>query len=442
MSGKLLYLGPLLLVIAGCQMKNNNQSATLDATPIPVVVPAVVRLVDEPITIRFSPTGDIRTGVVGVLAKATKSADAAIYSLGDKATIKALSDLGAAGVQVRLLLNKPGGKCKILPPGQPSANNFCDKLEDSGVDVRFVTPVMHHKFAVVDGGQSGGFANVAVMTGSANWSNTAFGVFDEDWLEYLGDSDLARDFQTEFNYIWDHAIDYPGATQAQPSLAFQPSTAKHVFFTSANTKKRTQAGSFSWDPNGSAVSNQIVTAIDGAVVSVKIAHAHFRTPAIYEAVKRAHERGVVVKIVLDQQEYRPGSQASSNLFFDELLARQNVDVRYKVYSVKWNHVTAKQLHSKFSIIDDKTVMTGSYNWSENAESNTFENMVVVTDLTAVQNYITQFDVISNYRAGEFDGLISALTASHLPADCHMNPMTMTAKEFDRWRNVFPSTECK
>jgi phosphatidylserine/phosphatidylglycerophosphate/cardiolipin synthase-like enzyme len=195
--------------------------------------------------------------------------------------------------------------------------------------------------------------------------------------------------------------------------------------------------------NGAAVSSQILNALNNATSSIKIAHAHFRTPEIYQAVKKAHERGVVVKIVLDQQEYRPGSEfANNNLFFEELLIRQNVDVRYKVFSVKWSHTTAKQMHSKFSIIDNKTVLTGSYNWSENAETNTFENMVVINDAAAVQKYINQFDVISNYRASEYNGLIATLTQNRTAADCHMDPMTMTAKQFDNWRDLFPASMCQ
>jgi phosphatidylserine/phosphatidylglycerophosphate/cardiolipin synthase-like enzyme len=438
MLEKFLAFGLLTGFLSACQMKNNSQSDTLD-DQTQVQPPPAQRETNEPVDQQFSPSGDIKSGILAALAKATKSVDVAIYSLGDKQVITALQDLGKRGLQIRLILNQPTKKCKIRAPGEPKANNFCDQMEDAGIDVRYVTPVMHHKVGIIDGGQSGTFDNVQIMTGSANWSHTAFAVYDEDWLRYEGDSDLARDFQRDFNYLWDHAKDYPGVTVAQATQAFQDGNSQKVFFTSANSTKNQAKGSFKWDATKSTVSSQVVAAFDSATTSIKVGHAHFRTPEISEAVSRAHDRGVKVQIVLDQQEFRPGSEFSNdNLYFEEALAKKNVDVRYKVYSVKWSHTTAKQLHSKFSIADDKIVFTGSYNWSENAENNTFENMVIVTEPGIVKKYVDQFEIILNYRAGEYATLMSRLDQGVTAADCHMNPMTMTIPEFVGWRAKFSS----
>jgi phosphatidylserine/phosphatidylglycerophosphate/cardiolipin synthase-like enzyme len=441
MLGKIVAFGLVTTLFLGCQMKNNSQSVTLDdQTPAP---PQAARLTNEPVDQQFSPNGDIKSGILAALAKATKSVDVAVYSLGDKQVITALQDLGKKGLQIRLILNQPTGKCKIRAPGEPKANNICDQFEDSGVDVRYVTPVMHHKIGIVDGGQSGSFDNAQLMTGSANWSHSAFAVYDEDWLRYEGDSDLVRDFQRDFNYLWDHAKDYPGATIAAASQAFQDGNGSKAFFTSANSSKNQAKGSFGWDSAKDTVAKQVVAEFDKAVTSIKVGHAHFRTPSIFDAVSRAHDRGVKVQIILDQQEFRPGSEfANDKLYFEEALAKKNVDVRYKVYSVKWSHTTAKQMHSKFSIVDDKTVLTGSYNWSDNAEDNTFENMVIVQEPSIVKKYVDQFEVILNYRAGEYAGLISRLDQGVTAADCHMNAMTMTIDEFLGWRAKFPSSLCK
>ncbi len=440
MLKNLIVIGLVTCVLSGCQMKSNSQSVVLDDQTTPGQPAA--RETNEPVEQQFSPSGDIKSGILAALAKTTKSVDVAIYSLGDKQVITALQDLGKKGILIRLILNQPTGKCKIRNAGEPKANNFCDQLEDAGIDVRYVTPVMHHKIGIVDGGQSGSFDTAQLMTGSANWSHTAFAVYDEDWLRYEGDSDLVRDFQRDFNYLWDHAKDYPGVTVAASSQAFQDGNGAKAFFTSNNSTKNQSKGSFKWDSTKNTVSSKVVAEFDQAVTSIKVGHAHFRTPAIYEAVSRAHDRGVKVQIVLDQQEFRPGSEfANDKLFFEEALAKRNVDVRYKVYSVKWSHTTAKQLHSKFSIVDDKTLLTGSYNWSENAENNTFENMVIVRDPAIVKKYIDQFEVILNYRAGEYAGLITRLDQGAVASDCHMAPMTMTINEFKGWRAKFPSSMC-
>jgi phosphatidylserine/phosphatidylglycerophosphate/cardiolipin synthase-like enzyme len=427
----------------GCQaVKQEQGSSALYDEPRPE---AEVDSQDtnEPVDQRFAPDGNVREGILSALSKATKTVDAAVYSFGDKEVIDKLMELGRSGIKIRLLLNKPTGKCKILKPGQPKANNRCDQLEDAGIDVRYVTPVMHHKFGIVDGGQSRTFDNVTVMTGSANWSSSAFSVFDEDWVRYDGDSALARAFQNEFNYIWDHSKDYPGVTTGDPSIAVELKEGANAFFTSTNTTKNKSPGSYKWNKEGSAVSSQVVEEIDKASTSIKVGHAHFRTPSIYEAIKRAHVRGVKVQIVLDQQEFRPGSQfGGGNLFFEEDLANQGVDVRYKVYSVRWSHFTAKQMHSKYTIIDDSKVLTGSYNWSPNAETNTFENMVIITKPEIVKKYIDHHEKISSFRAGEFEALKAKLSQGAAVDDCHMTPMTMTPDQFIEWRSLFLNNICK
>lgn len=51
------------------------------------------------------------------------------------------------------------------------------------------------------------------------------------------------------------------------------------------------------------------------------------------------------------------------------------------------------MHHKFCIIDDETVITGSYNWSKKAQSND-ENITVISDApTLAQEYATAFDGI-------------------------------------------------
>ena len=50
------------------------------------------------------------------------------------------------------------------------------------------------------------------------------------------------------------------------------------------------------------------------------------------------------------------------------------------------------MHNKLMIIDDRIVITGSYNFSENAESND-ENMLVLESNAAAAAYAAYFDVL-------------------------------------------------
>ena len=48
------------------------------------------------------------------------------------------------------------------------------------------------------------------------------------------------------------------------------------------------------------------------------------------------------------------------------------------------------VHHKFCIIDDKTVITGSYNWTYYAENRNWENVVVINEAEVVEGYSEEF----------------------------------------------------
>jgi len=86
----------------------------------------------------------------------------------------------------------------------------------------------------------------------------------------------------------------------------------------------------------------------------------------------AHKRGVKVKVYLDRSESQDQTTGKveihdGNAVAYDLLQRAGVDVRYVV--------PTQRLHAKLLVIDERTVVDGSANWSfsaltENAESST------------------------------------------------------------------------
>jgi phosphatidylserine/phosphatidylglycerophosphate/cardiolipin synthase-like enzyme len=49
------------------------------------------------------------------------------------------------------------------------------------------------------------------------------------------------------------------------------------------------------------------------------------------------------------------------------------------------------LHHKTIIIDDRVVITGSYNFTASAERDNDENLVIIDDATLARQYIEEFD---------------------------------------------------
>ena len=48
------------------------------------------------------------------------------------------------------------------------------------------------------------------------------------------------------------------------------------------------------------------------------------------------------------------------------------------------------MHNKFCVIDNQTVITGSYNWSSNAEFKNEENISIIRDNKTASDYSVEY----------------------------------------------------
>ena len=76
---------------------------------------------------------------------AQRSIDIAMYSFSDSAIMDALSRALDRGVSIRVIYDGANAD-RARPDGTTSA-----RLEDMGIEVRYVNKIMHHKFIIVDG---------------------------------------------------------------------------------------------------------------------------------------------------------------------------------------------------------------------------------------------------------------------------------------------------
>ena len=51
------------------------------------------------------------------------------------------------------------------------------------------------------------------------------------------------------------------------------------------------------------------------------------------------------------------------------------------------------MHHKFVILDNRCVMTGSYNWTMESEKENHENLLVPRDATVVQLFREEFEAL-------------------------------------------------
>jgi phosphatidylserine/phosphatidylglycerophosphate/cardiolipin synthase-like enzyme len=134
---------------------------------------------------------------------ASRAVDIAIYDLapGPSGVTLARAVAGARhrGVRVRLLFNQePRRRRKPLPPPGFVDYDFLRTLAADARAVSGATDLMHHKYAVRDGGAP----DAAVWTGSANWTPSSW-EREENVILRVHHPGVAAAFQANFDELWE-----------------------------------------------------------------------------------------------------------------------------------------------------------------------------------------------------------------------------------------------
>lgn len=104
----------------------------------------------------------------------------------------------------------------------------------------------------------------------------------------------------------------------------------------------------------------------------------FTSPAIAQSFVDAHKRGVKVEVLCDRSRLEIDNTQADHL------AAEGVPT-----FVDDKHVTA---HSKLLIVDGETVVTGSFNFTEQSEIANSENLLVIRDRAVAAAYAADWKV--------------------------------------------------
>ncbi len=124
-----------------------------------------------------------------------------------------------------------------------------------------------------------------------------------------------------------------------------------------------------------ACSSQIIRQIDRAQGYIYVAMYSFTVDSIADALIRARNRGVDVKVVMEKSQVGRGSEY-------ERLKNAGIDVRLDK--------NPDYMHNKFMIIDGKIITTGSFNWSLRADKKNDENLLIVYSEELAKQYKEEF----------------------------------------------------
>ena len=123
---------------------------------------------------------------------------------------------------------------------------------------------------------------------------------------------------------------------------------------------------------------QLQNELSLATESVKIAVSWFTNYALFKQIKGLAENGLDIQLITNNDAINNGGYC---LDFNELIKAGG-----HISLVQYPHM----LHHKFCIIDDKTVINGSYNWSRFSETN-YENITVIrSNDYVIQSFCQEF----------------------------------------------------
>ena len=287
------------------------------------------------------PDEDLQTAI----EQARVSIDVAIYDLNLFSIRDALVAAEERGVQVRMVVesdNFEDGELAIFTlAGIPVVGD-----EDPDA--------MHDKFLVID--------RYEVWTGSMNYTlSDTYG--NRNNMVRLRSTDLAENYEAEFDEMFTQNLfgAHSPANTAHREVEIDGIIVE-IYFAPED-----------------GVQSRLVELVNEAEESIYFLTYSFTTDKLAEAILAARERGVDIHGVMDKAQ-----AANAGGEFDRFV-ENDIDVRLDG--------EGGSMHNKALIIDGEIVVTGSYNYSANAEKRNDENLLVIHDAGIASKYLEEFQRI-------------------------------------------------
>jgi phosphatidylserine/phosphatidylglycerophosphate/cardiolipin synthase-like enzyme len=431
-------LGLLLFVGVSSQFRSEATLPTLDPLPQDPYIRAYFNqnqaaVYTDPYRQITRHGDDLEQVVVDAIATAQSSIDVAVQEFSLPGIAHALAERQAAGVTVRVVVENtystpmaqrgnPAVFAQLDEHYQAKASDlytFVDTnqdgvlsgdelgdrdaltilaqanipLIDDTADGSKGSGLMHHKFMVLDGR--------TVVTGSANWtlSGTHGDFTDPDSrgnansLLVIDSQSLAQRFQQEFNLMWG---DGPGVQTDSLFGLQKPHRSSALVSTPGSAMEVQFSPTSKTQPWAQSVNGLIAKTLGQATQSIHLALFVFSEQAISNQLLPVAQRGVAISVLIDPSfAYRSYSEGL------DLLGVKLPDHNCKQdSSVPWgNPITTvgvpalpsgDKLHHKFAVLDQATVLVGSQNWSQAANTTNDENLLVIRNATVAAHFEREF----------------------------------------------------
>lgn len=287
----------------------------------------------QPIELYSNQTSDdLRGNLIEGIHQAKKSILLIIYSLSDKQVIQALQDKAAEGIAIDVICD-------------PNATKNIEQKLGSQIHVfkRNGLGLMHQKILVIDDAQ--------IWIGSANLTNESLRVHGNLVMGFHS-PELAEKIRIKAERMQQEGV--------------QP-TCEHCELTIGG-----QETEMWFLPDDAKAVKTVLQLIDTAEKTIRVAMFTFTRYDFAKALVAAHKRGVDTQVVVDLASGKGSSAKIVNL------------LKQGGIPVALSQGAAGLLHHKFLVIDGKTLVNGSANWTYAAFTKNDDCFMILRNLTSNQ----------------------------------------------------------
>ena len=290
--------------------------------------------------------GGLDEKLAAFINSAKTSVDMAAYQLDLPNVIQALMDAKKRGVTVRIATD-------TTTIQDPNNNAGYKQLKQAGIPIVDGNPnaIMHNKFVVVD--------RAAVWLGSWNFTIDDTYRYNNDAV-LIQSPELAKNYTVTFEKMFNDKLfgpkRKPGGTM--PKLTISGVPVESYF-----------------SPEDKVV-EKILPRLKAAATSIDFMAFSFTDDDLGQAVMDRAKAGVKVRGVFENT----GSETQYSEYGKMKQAGLDVMQDGNPYL----------MHHKVFIIDGKTVVLGSFNFSQNAETENDENLIIVDDPSLAAQFTAEF----------------------------------------------------
>lgn len=349
-------------------------AGTPAGTPIAEVVPSFNVVFSAP-TGSTDPTTYVNgpdTVLAAAIDRATQTVDVAAFELNSPAIAGALLNAHWRGVAVRLVVDDQHGLDveayqAYLEADEDEREDIADEMEtppdetllddlfDAGIPIvdDDDRDFMHNKFVIID--------HTTVWTGTMNL--TINGSYrNNNSLISVRSQRMVADYEAEFNEMF---VDQQFGPQSPANTPFPQMVIDgvpvEVYFA----------------PEDNVVP-QIVAEIQAARSTIRFMAFSFTLDELGQAMLARAAEGVQVQGIFDQLN-------SGGFRFNQI-----VPLFCNGQDVRWDG-NPFILHHKVILIDDSTVLVGSFNFSQSATNDNDENLVIIHDPRIAARFVAEFN---------------------------------------------------